>query len=72
MPLKADLNYRLTFGPHKGKTVRYLIEHEIDYIDALHRFDKIKLTADALCAMINARSDRYEKLSKLCDKAREY
>lgn len=69
--LRAGLDYELQFGNYKGYTIRQVLKKDPWYINSLRDSGMITLNADALCALINARSNSYLKLSKACDKARE-
>lgn len=71
LQLKADLDYVLKFGPYKGNTVRLVINKDPSYMDNLRYFGRIKLTSDALCHLINKRTEKLCKLSKFSDMGRD-
>ena len=71
-PLKADLNYVLQMsGSLNGLTLREAIDKDVLAINGLHQQGRIKLDADALCYLINARSTKESHLGRFAARARE-
>ena len=66
----VGLDYKLKTKLYKGRTIKEVLEIDPLFIDKLKK-NGLKLDTIALCALINARSMHYERLSRVCDKARK-
>ena len=56
--LKRDLDFELTFGKHKGKTIKWIINHDHNYIQFYKENGYLKLTGEALVHLIRTRNKK--------------
>ena len=69
--LQMNLSNVMQQGMYKGMVLRKAIDKDPNYISSLREFGGLKLDADALCYLINAKSDYLEKMGKFTDMGRK-
>lgn len=56
--LKRGLDFELTFGKHKDKTIKWIINHDLNYIQFYKENGYLKLTSEALVYLIRIRNKK--------------
>jgi|GEM_PF-6875625 hypothetical protein len=69
--LRATLEYKFKIGKYIGRTIQSVIDEDYSYVDFMHTKGSLTLAPDALCYLINKRTDEINRLSSFCDEARK-